>query len=527
MQQRITIDKCGAARSTKSPKGHLSSMSVQDMIEYLTNHGVKGVSALKRSELCEKIISLHKESNKKTSPKKLKVQTKQKPDTTLIVPLQKVKVQIKQKSKKDEPHESEKSEDSDTKTTSPKKLKVQTKQKSNTTSKAVVPLPKKNAQMNKPTLHSSVSQLLQYLQSQDMKDLDAIRLRNVVTTHHGVSQGTSPIRVPSSPKNLSSKSSPTRIKCVSATHQGVSRGTSPIHVPSSPKSHSPNSSSTKQISPTRTKYSPRDFHPKYDGSNSCYIDSTIVALLHTKTEWTDKNILTKTSMHAKHPQLHAVALKIQKELRDISSSLTPSCSQLRGHFKEYADTSRDVLHTSLHDVEWLRTQQEPTDVVTALSHVFDIKDDVIVSVNGHKRTQPFSSPSLQPFDLINKEEVHLTDFFPKHASVTTLIYRSAKFLCFSINRNANAGRKLTTKVVFPETIHGTDDPCCLQLRSIIVHQGASANHGHYICYIKRGDSWYMYNDMATQMKHITSSFSELLLMNDSYICKNCVMLVYS
>jgi hypothetical protein len=456
MLEPIVIDACGAARSTKSPKGTLSSMSVQEMIQYLAKHGIKGVSGLKRGDLCEKIVEIQK-SNKRTH------------DAT------KLKVQIKKKMV--ETNSSQK----------PAKLKVQIKQQ-----------PRSN-QLSKPTLNSSVSHLLQYLQVNNITDNDSTTLRNVISLTTSTPQTSGEINqlqvVPSKYVKCSQLSPLTRKVSVSPPQK-------------------------KRAS--ATEYS---FLPRYDGKNSCYIDSTVIALLHTKSTWTQKHILQKTSMHAKYPILHKLALDIQKQLRDISASHIPSCSQLRRKFKEYTDASNRIHGTKLYDVEWLQTQQEPTDVITMVSHVFDIKDDLIVSVNGDKRTQPFSAPSLQPFDLLHKKEVQLKDYFPVYTNAAKVIYHTARFLWFSINRNNN-GDKLYTKVVFPERIQGTQDSRFLQLRSIIVHKGKNANQGHYVCFIKRKKGWYLYDDMHSELQFISSSFSDLMKHDNMYVSKNSTNLVY-
>ena len=59
--------------------------------------------------------------------------------------------------------------------------------------------------------------------------------------------------------------------------------------------------------------------------------------------------------------------------------------------------------------------------------------------------------------------------------------------------------KYNEKLVFPEhnktlEMRTTITDVAYNLKAVIVHEGESISAGHYICYFKRGETWYYSSD---------------------------------
>jgi hypothetical protein len=116
----------------------------------------------------------------------------------------------------------------------------------------------------------------------------------------------------------------------------------------------------------------------------------------------------------------------------------------------------------------------------------------------------------------------IKDYFPVCHDATTIIYQSAKMICFNVERNYN-GRKTKTPFLFTPSLK-LDNGTKLYLSAVIMHHGSGVLNGHYTCMIKDGKrGWFHHDDMHTEIERI-GSFKNM--MDDGFVSKNCVMLVY-
>lgn len=249
-------------------------------------------------------------------------------------------------------------------------------------------------------------------------------------------------------------------------------------------------------------------------NNSCYLDSTLMALFHGNSEWIHRNILEKNmnSVHLGNTQLRGIAHKIQNELKAIFYGTTSKCTKLRALFDEFYKTSGTKFKGE-NEVEFTKSQLEPIDVVTILSSVFVIPDDIDAKLNsdGSERKVPFSLTGIDPQKAKVVDITKIDD---------NLMFVNAEFVCVHIMRNKN-GTKLTNSVTFPERIDLQNNS--LNLQSIILHVGNGANSGHYTCLIKKSNGWYLYDDMGSKLTY-KGDFSKVV--SDDYVLQNCTMLVY-
>lgn len=279
----------------------------------------------------------------------------------------------------------------------------------------------------------------------------------------------------------------------------------------------------KSVYPIRIKQP----HLKYN-NNSCYVDSTLLALFHGNNQWIKRNILKKSrdsfeKYHNKNDILIEHAKTIQQELIDIYNGNIQSCSNLRSLFERF--DNEYSKYNRFERIEWRRTQQEPRDVFNMLMRIFPIPDSIVLTVNGNERRESFSSPYIPAFELHNKKVLALKDYFPEYQDATKIRYLSAPFICFNIERNF-LDRKMNTKVLFPEKLNALQDPCCLQLQAVIIHNGNDVKHGHYTCLLRNNNAWYLYDDMSNELEFVCDHFHEIETWKKGYILKNATTLVY-
>lgn len=277
----------------------------------------------------------------------------------------------------------------------------------------------------------------------------------------------------------------------------------------------------------------------YDGSNSCYMDSSIVALFQANRKWLKRKLLSPLKAprkipHAKHPKLVALVTNIQAELRVIYKHLfshsAPAphmrCTNMRRLFQTFDKEYQKAYNVRIESIDWVRSQQEPRDFYDLLMRVFEIKPDVKMSVNGDMRRAYFNSPYIPAADLkmTSTQPVLFRKYFPIYRDVTKIRYEAADVICFNIERNF-MGEKVATPFSFPEKTKLPND-IELSLKSIIVHHGYAPKSGHYTCLVKIDRKWWHYDDIGPEFKEI-GSFKDVASWKNGLALKNCTSLIYS
>ena len=266
----------------------------------------------------------------------------------------------------------------------------------------------------------------------------------------------------------------------------------------------------------------------YDGSNSCYIDSTLTTLFFRDIDWVRTHILEKT---VTSPE----AVAIQDALRDLYTTVntvgkSEKCSNLRKLFKAYDDAHPPGMSPK----EWVSTQQEPSDVLNLLIRAFNIPDDATWKIHSdtEDRTELRSfAIQLDAAELKSMKELHLKNILPiqtetfdreghgTYKKISTLV--KADFFVVNISRNYMNTTKVKTPVTPLESL------LSLECISIILHHGASPRSGHYTAMLKSDDgTWYHYDDMHTAYDRI-GSWADMLVWNKGFVQKNMTNVIYA
>lgn len=281
-------------------------------------------------------------------------------------------------------------------------------------------------------------------------------------------------------------------------------------------------------------------------NNSCYIDSFLVALFHFKNR-------VIYNMFFKNKLVHKYALRIQEELYYIYKYINNNdnienkqCNMIRKYLEKYY---RELVKINENNRiffnnrdNWLTQQIDVFELITYLDKIFEFKYNINVKDgdNKYKRNMIYDISSLY---LIGKEKFDISSIIPNRIDKYNFdkknyfknskgklikqyekeynILKTNGVLLIEIYRNMGGENKLTTKIIYPNTIKIKGDKKELKLRSIILHKGDTVESGHYTALLKRNGKTYEYDDInEIKLNEITAEYEKKMR-------KNIVCLVYS
>lgn len=284
---------------------------------------------------------------------------------------------------------------------------------------------------------------------------------------------------------------------------------------------------------------------KYDGNNSCYLDTMVFALLHHYKAKHLKRILFSSELpHDTFESVQSIARDIRDTLKYLYHNIhgkkpyTVKCTRLRTLFRDFDKVYRSSYKSSFEKIEWTRSQQEPNDVSNMLMRVFRFDADVHMHTKSNTVDRKdkffFNSPIIDIDILTSNRKVYMRNYVPKLTDMFTKddgtqyeknqTIVKAKFLQVNVPRNLLNEEKILTPVKPLEIIDLQTN--ALECVSILLHHGNSPKGGHYTCMFKHGkDIWYHYDDLATHFVKI-GSFDDMLKWKKRYVTKNLVSCIY-
>lgn len=305
----------------------------------------------------------------------------------------------------------------------------------------------------------------------------------------------------------------------------------------------------------------RTLHLPNYSNNSCYMDSTLVALFHRKeNRWLQHKLFGKrTFQEGMPPVLAAATHRVRTTLRHVWDTMHSKkhrdgdrgretgperlfCSTVRQAFADY-DRVYGSVRVGREQIDWLHSQQEPMDVLNALQSIFQIQDAVKIDrkmIHGSKRTLSTNRVTMPHHmivssgDLMDAMHRHrklaLRDWIPKRReriSETLVkqetIMQPPPMLILTLARNFMNEQKLTASVVPLEYVASLQLECV----SIILHHGSSPNSGHYTLMFKysKNGLWYHYDDMSPMLE-LVGRFKDVLAWKHHTVLKNCTNCIY-
>lgn len=319
-------------------------------------------------------------------------------------------------------------------------------------------------------------------------------------------------------------------------------------------------------------------------SNSCYLDSLMVALFHHDNPFIQEVIFNNNINHNNIKELKDKAEEIRSELQKIYNLIAntlenkpiQTCVNIRKLFNDYVKlfTTNFPNDTAMEPTNYEKDQAEPVQILNLLTIIFNIKNTVKVNITRWganlttNKTQTSSDKDDQPFifyihqqDLMDKLSIQIKDYYPVKTEIThfdknnlwqsngkkysqkieeieivdsSLLFINIKRLFLNYNHNdmqydnynaaINHAIKLNTKVI-PEEEIKLKTGKILKLYSIIVQQGINSG-GHYICLYNCNDLWYEYDDLGPQITPIGTFDKIINNTNKKNYLNNCTDLLY-
>jgi hypothetical protein len=324
------------------------------------------------------------------------------------------------------------------------------------------------------------------------------------------------------------------------------------------------SASQSESSSASSQSSPKDHPPLAmlkNQSNSCFIDSVLIALMHIKKDNNPilKDILESANSYTNVKNRLTLAKygnSIKDELVSIYNKIHADskdpiyiCGSIRSLFDKFDKQYTKQINENLEEIEWLTSQQEPADFIRILDRIFNIhKNTVVQNTTTIEEAVPNSPQKVMFNDIIiepQKATIDVSDFIPvttnefinnitHKKTITKRKYLESTGLFVNIMRGykgtAAGNTKSTAKVITPETITlGNNKE--LNLVSIIVHHGRSIGSGHYTCLVKHATAkhatakhdgaWYNFDDLKDNYEYI-GKFENI----SENVFKNQVALIY-
>lgn len=249
-------------------------------------------------------------------------------------------------------------------------------------------------------------------------------------------------------------------------------------------------------------------------NNSCYIDSLLV-VLHSITN-------VKTLLKIKKDS----NTNVSKELKKAIIAL--DVQKIRKIMKDNDNNMYD------DGDDWEHDQMEPIDVLMYWSNYFNFPNNVkyresVYGINKNKckflikeriRKSAFNSDLY--INSVDNVKVSFNHSMTVPSNISGYTEKEIKkefieapMLMVHINRNV-LSRKSHHKVIANYKKKN------MELKAVIVHSG-SHRGGHYTAYIKKGTTWYYYDDMKSDYKRIGSHLpsSAFHACTDLFYVKKC------
>jgi hypothetical protein len=256
-----------------------------------------------------------------------------------------------------------------------------------------------------------------------------------------------------------------------------------------------------------------------------------MALMVHKTQWMEK-LLSKTDMFKPKRILPKFANEVRLELKSVYSHIHGSdnrkvCTDLREKFNTFDD--RYAKEYKFEAIEWTKTQQEPRDVVSFLTRLFQIQDDVETEFttstgSASKSKVGFADLIVHATTMSAKKLIRIEDYMPIYSDPETKTvkkYINAEVLFVNFERVLDHDTKLFTPVYPLEQI--ILEKSALELVSMIIHHGDDPHEGHYTLLFEHEGVWFHYDDMKTGLTRI-GKFQDIL--KDKKYLQNLVSCFY-
>lgn len=278
--------------------------------------------------------------------------------------------------------------------------------------------------------------------------------------------------------------------------------------------------------------------------NSCYLDSTLVALLTYESKWVIKKFLHMSQKQAGEGNSDKrLDVDIRKHLQLYYSLFHSHLSLSKTDYIKTDTLRKDMQSLSRKlkigvSIDWTEEQNDPADFLNSLSDMLNIRPDVQIRHLTSKKSENRFWNSLRISSTIllkieqnpNRKQLTVGKQYPlfKTEDERFMIEKTGGQLYIEINRGAisNSGNrmiKLNTCVVSTKNLGD------LKLTAILIHHGAQPSQGHYTCVFFRSwdGVWVWFDNMSQNYHIIGKRLKNVWEFNNGVVQKNCVGFMYA
>lgn len=235
-----------------------------------------------------------------------------------------------------------------------------------------------------------------------------------------------------------------------------------------------------------------------NGGNNCWINSSIQLLMNAP------------HLHARMRQIPAFA-----QVMDAYAQTTQNREKVVTGIN--TQTIRQFLSEQTHLIDTTASQQDAAQLFEYLfqgphslyhfEQTLDaapaiVRSEPMIKVNLGRAPRPDFQQLLQNhFDSTTSAGQRLQLFFPR--SPDDLLIQFNRFIQFVnpagvlVQEKINDPVDIPLSLNLPATVVRTAESASYRCNGFIIHSGASQNGGHYIAYIKKGNSWWYVSDTRT------------------------------
>lgn len=265
-------------------------------------------------------------------------------------------------------------------------------------------------------------------------------------------------------------------------------------------------------------------------SNSCYIDSFLVALFNNKNPFIEKEflkadlkiyeiensetrIIDDFNLNNIITSGNTISSLLQEIYKNIHSATIDRCYTLRSELQKFYNSINTKHMNDLNTRKFMDKQQDLNELFELFNNIFNFRKTLNFRGSSYSKEFNFLENDFKTdADLSSK---NIKDRYEENYIKSSILYIPINQLDIS---STTTTKKNIGKI--PEKIKLLNNKFDLILNSIIFYIGKDGSSGHYICVYKCGNVWFKYDDQNPIKEIITYSVIESYIdHNNNYYVK--------
>ena len=259
-------------------------------------------------------------------------------------------------------------------------------------------------------------------------------------------------------------------------------------------------------------------------SNSCYIDSFLVALFNNKNPFIEKEflkadlkiyeiensetrIIDDFNLNNIITSGNTISSLLQEIYKNIHSATIDRCYTLRSELQKFYNSINSKNMNDSNSKKFMNKQQDLNELFELFNNIFNFRKTLhFRGSNDSKEFNFLENDFKTDADLSSK---NIEDRYKENYIKSSILYipinqldisKSSGKYSYGYNISPTIQKKDIGKI--PQTLQLLNNKFKLILNSIIFYFGKDGSSGHYICVYKCGNNWFKYDDMKPNKETI-------------------------